>query len=64
MNWISVDDRLPSSKELKKYRVKMIVGSMSPKEEDRVILGRAWYEHFRWSAGDWQRVTHWKELEE
>lgn len=60
-DWISVTDKLPDSVELKKYRVKVQVGSVDKKDSEAVILGRVVHGEFRFIESDWQRVTHWKE---
>ncbi len=62
--WISVDDELPRCNELKKYKVKMLVGSMEVKKVESVILGKMYATGFRFIVGDWQRVTHWMPLPE
>lgn len=60
--WISVKDRLPDGDELKKYKVKMLVGSMTVEEVESVMLGKKYSTGFRFMAGDLQRVTHWMPL--
>ena len=58
--WISVEDSLPDSDELKKYKVKVLVGSMTTEEVESVALGKVYPTGFRFQLGDWQRVTHWQ----
>jgi len=62
-DWVSVHDSLPEDKTLKKYRVKVLTGSMCVSESERIVLGRMSSTGFRWMVGDWQKVTHWKEWE-
>jgi hypothetical protein len=57
--WVSVKDRLPKPEGLEKYRVKMVVGSMSPKVVESHVLGKAWHDTTHFMVGDWQKVTHW-----
>ena len=62
--WISVEDELPSCNLLKKYKVKMLVGSIEVKEVESVILGKMYATGFSFIAGDWKTVTHWQPLPE
>ncbi len=61
INWIDVNDRLPTEPKMQRYNVKMQVGSISIKEVESVIMGKMTVAGFRFISGDWQRVTHWKE---
>lgn len=61
-DWIDINDRLPTEPKLQRYNVKMQVGSMTTKEVESVIMGKMTGTGFRFIAGDWQRVTHWREL--
>ncbi len=61
--WISIFDREPDDIGMKKYKVKTIEGSMKTTEEERVLLGKMYPTGFRFMTGDWQKVTHWKEIE-
>lgn len=63
-DWISVSDMLPDSIELKKYHVRIEVGSIDVKEVETVMLGKMYPSQFRFMEGDWQRVTHWKEFKD
>jgi hypothetical protein len=60
-NWIAIETLLPTSKVLKRYHVKMVVGSISTSIVETVVLGKLYATGFRFNSGDWQRVTHWKE---
>lgn len=60
-SWIDINEMLPKDSEMKKYHVKMQVGSIDTKVVETVVLGRARQNQFRFMVGDWQRVTHWKE---
>ena len=63
-DWIDINIELPTNKTFKKFHVKMVVGSMTTKVVESVILGRTYATGFRFMTGDWQRVTHWKPFEE
>lgn len=60
--WIDVFDRTPESEQLKKYEVKTVEGSMATENRERILLGKTYPAGFRFMVGDWQRVTHWREL--
>ena len=64
MEWINVFDMLPGDIELKKYRVKMEVGSIKTKTVEKTVLGKMYPSQFRFMTSDWERVTHWQELPE
>ena len=64
MKWISVHDMFPDSIEMKKYKVKILEGSMQVKEIETTILGKMYPSGFRFMSGDWQRVTHWADLDD
>ena len=59
MRWIDVNDKLPDSSELRKYKVRTVEGSIAPKKYERIILGRMTKTGFRFNSGDWATVTHW-----
>lgn len=61
--WIDVNKRLPISRNLNKYKVRTVEGSISTKKYVRTILGRMTNAGFRFNAGDWVTVTHWLEEE-
>ncbi len=61
-DWISVYDYLPNDINFKKYKVKMQVGSIQPKEVITIVLGKMYPSQFRFMTGDWERVTHWTPL--
>ncbi len=60
--WISVNALLPVARKPTKFRVKAMVGSMQPKEQELTVMGKTYPSGFRFSVGDWTRVTHWKPL--
>lgn len=62
--WISVEEKLPASTKLKKYNVKMLIGSVDAEEVETVVLGRMYHDKFRFVIGSWQTVIFWKEFEE
>jgi len=62
--WISVEDKSPDENQLTKFKVKILVGSISTREIESVILGKNYPTGFRFIVGDWQRVTHWQPLPE
>lgn len=60
MSWINVNEQLPENEEYQKFSVKVRVGSMSPKNTQKIVLGRKYKTGFRFLIGDWETVTHWK----
>lgn len=64
-DWIDINDSLPTpeDKKYRKYRVKMVVGSIETKIVEDVVLGRVTGTGFRFVAGDWKTVTHWQNFE-
>jgi len=60
MNWISVQEEVPS--ESGSYMVKAIVGSMTKKEIEYKKYFHKHYGEFR--NGDWETVTHWRKHEQ
>jgi hypothetical protein len=61
--WISVNERTPDDINMKKYLVKVEVGSINIKTTEKIVFGKMYPSQFRFMVGDWQRVTHWKDLE-
>lgn len=57
--WVPIDERTPESTCIKRYKVKMIIGGISKREDERFVLGRMTTNGFRFMVGDWQKVTHW-----
>ena len=62
-DWIDINDMLPNDISMKKYHVKIQTGSMTPKEVEKVVIGKMYPNQFRFMTGDWERVTHWKEFD-
>jgi len=61
--WISVEVAIPA--KAGKYKVRGIVGSMSPKPfETEEMLYKQRLTGGQFSSGDWQTVTHWMPLPE
>lgn len=58
--WIPIEEALPTEEKSTRYHVKMLVGSMTIEEVETIILGRMYPTGFRFMAGDWRRVTHWR----
>jgi hypothetical protein len=64
VSWININDRLPDKfNGIKRFKVKMIIGSMKRKEVERIILGRWYPSGFRFYEGDWEKIIAWKDFE-
>lgn len=59
-NWIKVEDSLPTNTEWERIHVKILSGSFSPKVIETTVMGKLQHGIYRWRAGDWQKVTHWR----
>jgi len=62
MSWIKFEDRTPGYFDgVKKFRVKIIEGSIKPSIRERIVLGKHGGCGFRFLIGDWQKVIEWLE---
>lgn len=59
--WISVKDRMPEISKLTKFKVKMKIGSGSPKHIETEAFANSYHGVTRFFVGDWSKVTHWLE---
>ena len=58
MKWVSVSEMMPTQNGI--YKVKILVGSMNPKEQEMDAIFRIYPSGPRFLVGDWVKVTHWR----